>query len=104
MTHFKEEKIIDRNLDIQDRYHKLNHIGIEHQIRPYVVDKTIGTWARRAAIQMAAVCKIGSMTDDLIAIALDNSEVYQIRIKASYALQELCNNEKMEKLLPLVRD
>ncbi len=103
LNHFNEEKIIDRNLDIQDRYHKLNHKGLESQIRPYIVDKTRGLWARKATIQMASVCGIQSCTDDLISIALDNSEIYQIRTRACYALRELCGVEKMERLMPLVR-
>ncbi|MEC0239751.1 hypothetical protein P4H66_07755 [Paenibacillus dokdonensis] len=98
---YNSEKITDRDFD--EYLYKLSNPILEQQIRPYVVDQQYSYLARRAAIRIAIACKLNAIQDDLLKVALNQEEDYQVRIQAGYALCRLANEETRRKLLPLAK-
>jgi hypothetical protein len=61
---YDEERLFDK-VESYKHYKKLNHPGLENQLRPYIVDKNKSFFARRAAINMPEACKLHALQKDL---------------------------------------
>ncbi|CAG7644569.1 hypothetical protein PAESOLCIP111_04730 [Paenibacillus solanacearum] len=98
---YNAEKI--RDWDFDEYFYKLNNPILEQEIKPYVLDQQRSYVARRAAIRIARACKLSGLQDDLLKVALDQDEDYQVRIQAGYALCELADEDTKRQLLPLAK-
>lgn len=100
---FEEERLLDRSYEISKHYRKLCHPGLASQLRPYICDRSRGVIARRVAIDIAEECRQDVLTGDLVAIALDQTEEYQIRIQATCAVSRIGDDTAKSSLIPLAR-
>ncbi|WP_433709078.1 NACHT domain-containing protein [Paenibacillus illinoisensis] len=101
LEQYNEEKI--REWDFDDYFHKLKNPFLVQQIKPYMLNRNYSYAARRAAIRIARVCEVSVLKDDLLKIALNRDEDYQIRIQAGYALSDLASEETRKFLFPLLK-
>ena len=79
----------------------LNNPDLASVVRPYIADTARCSEARRAAISIAAACRLTELQGDLIAVALDASEVGPIRIRAAATLSEIGDTVARGALRPL---
>lgn len=98
---YDAEKI--RDWDFDNYFYKLNNPALEQQIKPYVLDQQRSYVVRRVAIRIARACQLSILQDDLLKVALNQNEDYQIRTQAGYALSEFADEETKRKLLPLAK-
>ncbi|MGE0821978.1 MAG: NACHT domain-containing NTPase [Candidatus Binatia bacterium] len=101
---YNEEKLFDFDREKWKRYRKLSHPNLDKQLRPYIVDKRKNLVARRVAIDIAETCKVQSLQEDLVTIALDPSQPHQIRIEAAGAVSRIGEASTKAKLKPLAMD
>ncbi|KIL40266.1 hypothetical protein SD70_14885 [Gordoniibacillus kamchatkensis] len=101
MELYSAERIKDWDFD--EYFYKLYNPFLDKQIKPYVSDKQHSYVARRAAIRIARACKLGVLQDDLLEVALNKDEEYQVRVQAAYALCELADEQTKRKMLPLAK-
>jgi hypothetical protein len=102
---YEQEKLQDQNRDNYHQYAKLNHPRLATQLRPYISDTTKQIEARYLAIDIAEVCKVDELQEDLLNIALDSSQLIYLRVSAAKALCSIGNIDTRIKLKPLaVRD
>ena len=99
---FEEERAAD-DWEFRARYRKLNHPGLEAQVRPFIRDKSKNFIVRRAAIDIAQECKIKGVQDELIEVSLDPSELLSIRVQAAHAIAAVADRETKRLLKPLAR-
>jgi predicted NACHT family NTPase len=101
-----DEKILMDNFSInKEFYRKLEHPGLAEQLRVYIKDNTKNLDVRIVAIDIADICRVQSLLDDLIEITLDSRHPDLIRVKAASAISRIADdksNPKLEKLKPLV--
>ena len=100
---FEEERLFDQDFEISKRYKKLDYPGLAAQLRPYICDRTKGVITRRVAIDIAEDCHQFALREDLINIALDQTEEYQIRVQATCAISRIGDDTAKSKLLLLAR-
>ena len=53
----EEERLLDRDWEISKRYQKLNYLGLDAQLRPYICDHSKKVIVRRVAIDIAEDCR-----------------------------------------------
>jgi predicted NACHT family NTPase len=99
---YNEEKLPEFDSDNYSRYRKLVHPGIVEQIEPYIRDLNKSFQARYVAIDIAEVCNLQVLQDDLIDVALDSSQPLKIRVNAVSAVCRIGNDEGKARLKPLV--
>ena len=80
---------------------KLLHPNLPEQLRPYITSKEKNLFTRKAAIEIAEVCRVRALQSELLSITLDTSEEYAIRTEAAHALSIVGDKETNEKLKPL---
>jgi len=81
-------------------YRRLAHPDIAAQVRPYLSERQ-DFRMRNTAIWIAAACTPAELCDDLLAIASDPSDDYQIRWRAVWALGHYHDAETILRLRPL---
>lgn len=86
LTLYEQGKLYDRNRDNYHQYAKLNHPGLAAQLRPHISDTTKQIDVRDLAIDIAEVCKVDELQDELVNIALDSSQLIDLRASAAKAL------------------
>jgi hypothetical protein len=91
----------DFNLGQGDRYRKLAHTGLGDQLRAYILDRKHNVVARRAALRIAEACSILDLKDDLLAIAVDQTDDPHIRACAVAALSTCGDESAWLALKPL---
>jgi len=101
LTLYDEEKLLDADLNLRWRYHKLKHPHISEQLRPYIIDSTKRILVRRAATDIAEACECQELQGDLLKLALDQSEPLPLRVNAAYAINRIGDNETKAELRPL---
>jgi hypothetical protein len=101
LKHYEEEKIFDFNRDNYSRYEKLKHSGITVQLRPYIQDSSKPFYVRDAAIDIAEVCEVNELQEDLVNLALDSSQEIELRISAAKAICKIGNTSTRLRLKPL---
>jgi len=82
-------------------YDKLSHPRLADQIRPYIRDIDKSVESRVVAIRIAAACKEYSLQDDLVKIALDQSQPLEVREEAADAISIIGEGKAKERLKPL---
>jgi hypothetical protein len=103
LRHFDEERLIDYDFDLHERYRNLSHSGLAEQLRSYITDRTKNAMLRRVAIDIAEACIVSALQNDLAAVALDDTEVIGTRVNAAYAIVKIGDKEARETLMPLAR-
>lgn len=98
---YDEGGLLDRDWNNQKRYKKLYHPGLADQLRPYICNSTKGIIVRRVAIDIAEACKLQTLQDDLVNIALDQKEPLLIRKEAAYATGRIAEDTIKIRLKPL---
>ncbi|HSK72810.1 MAG TPA: hypothetical protein VK892_14005, partial [Pyrinomonadaceae bacterium] len=83
-------------------YQKLKHSKLAEQLRPFICDKTKGWLVRRVAIDIAEACEIKELQNDLLKLALDETELHPTRVNATYAVKRISDEETKSKLRPLI--
>ena len=81
-------------------YRKLAHPDIASQIRPFLVERQ-DRRIRYTAIWVVVACALTELQDDLLAVAFDPSDDYEIRWRAVWALGHIADASTRLKLRPL---
>ena len=102
LKQFEQQKIIDADWGHYSQYQKLKHPGLESQLKPYIKDKTKHFLVRRVAIDIAEACEVESLQALLANVALDNSDMLQIRYHAACAVSLIADDKTRLRLKPLV--
>lgn len=95
---FDAEQLLDRNRGL---YRRLRHSDIADQVRPYIRDQRKGVLVRRAAIHIAEECRVQEVQDELVMVALDQSDDLIVRRSAAYAIARMGDDTVKAKLKPL---
>lgn len=96
-----EDKLINGDLNNYRRYRKLKHPGLLKQLQPYIFNVNKSVQSRYIAINVAEVCELQELQEDLVNVALNSLEPLQIRINAVSAICRIGNDEAKTKLKPL---
>ena len=99
-----KEKLLDDDWGLYKQYEKLHHPNLAGQLKPYICDLTKGFLVRRVAINIAEACKLQTLQDDLLEVALDNSQRLETRIEAACAVACVGDETVRTKLKPLATD
>lgn len=67
-------------------YRCLTYPGLGRQLQPYIANPDAPEGARYLAVAMAEKCRVGELQKDLLKLALDASEPYYLRIRATDAV------------------
>lgn len=81
---------------------RLFHAGLAEQLRPYLVDRERAWEARCAALYIARACKLASLQEEYLSLALDPQEHIGVRCLALYALEEMGSTQARERLRPIL--
>ncbi len=101
LTLYDSGELLDFDWDIRRRFQKLAHPGLSAQLRPYIRDKTKGIVVRRVAVNIAQACEEKSLEDDLVAVSLDASDIYEVRAAAAFCILRIGNSTAKRELRPL---
>src|SRR2546427_6397245 len=91
----------DRRWDMHRQYRKLMHPKLHQQLEPYIRDRGKGIIVRRAAIDIAEACELGTLQNVLTEITLDVEEPIPIRVRAAYTVAQIADGPTKLKLKPL---
>lgn len=86
MLQFERGQIVDGYRTTRRWLHKLQHEGLDEVLRPYLLGQSGDAGTRRFAVQIADACKLMSLRDELVHLALDEAADVYSRIWAAYAL------------------
>ena len=98
---YDREELLDTDWAIRREYRKLNHSKLADQLRPFITNQAKGALVRRVAVQIAEECQLREVSQELLAVALDNSDDIQIRTQAAYAIARVGDEATRAKLRPL---
>jgi hypothetical protein len=90
---YDEERLLDRDWGVRQRYSKLVHPGLDEQLRPYICDMTRGITVRGVAIDIAEACTLQTLQQDLADTAVDTSEPLSVRVDAATAVSHIGDEE-----------
>lgn len=94
------EKLKDE-FGIDKHYKKLLHPRLAEQLRAVISSKAHHPLTRRVATDMAEACELRDVQDDLVSLALDQTESLPLRTNAAYAIWRIGDNTARAKLKPL---
>ncbi len=94
-------KLVDSDWDLIRMYRKLNHPSLPEQLRPYIRDKQKDIVVRRVAIDIAEACEILALQEDLVQVALDETDSYAARVQAAFAISQMADDRAKQMLKPL---
>lgn len=92
------EEWIDSDWSVHGSYSKLKHPGLADQLRPYIGDKRMGTFARRLATDIAEACEVRLLQGDLADLARDPEEDTHLRVNAAYAVVRIGDSQTKARL------
>ncbi|MEY4418660.1 MAG: hypothetical protein RIQ88_1098, partial [Actinomycetota bacterium] len=98
LTQYEEGKLFDRDKNNYRNYGKLKHPGLARQLYPYISDSSKQADARDLAIDIAAVCEVSELQDELAEIALDSTQSIYLRVSAAKAICSVGNATTRLKL------
>jgi len=103
LMQYEQEKLYDHERTQYQNYGKLKHPGLAAQLRPYIQDPTKQIDARDTAIDIAEVCEVFELQEELVnlAIDLDSSQSIYLRVSAAKALCSIGDATTRWKLRPL---
>lgn len=102
LTQYEEGKLFDRGRNNYRHYAKLKHPGLVEQLRPYICDSGKQIDAQELAIDLAEVCEVSELQDELAELALDSSQSIYLRVSAAKAICSVGNAATRLRLKPLV--
>ncbi len=93
-------EIHDFNFKLRDSYHKLKHLGIVEQLKPYLTNgkNQYNTMVRRFAIDVCERCELSELSDVLFGILTSSTEDESIKVEAISALSKIADNSYRQKL------
>lgn len=97
LKQYDQEKLFP-SFDNFIRDKKLKHPGLAEQLRPYIQDYSKQFYARCEAIEIAKVCEISDLQEDLVNLALDSSQHIQLRAEAARAICSIGDADTRLKL------
>jgi len=86
LTQYEEGKLFDWGRNNYRNYAKLQHPGLAEQLRHYICDSSKQIDARDLAIDIAEVCEVSELQEELANLALDSSQSFCLRVSAARAL------------------
>lgn len=101
LTQYEEEKLFDWDRSNYRNYAKLKHSGLADQLRLYICDSSKQIDARALAIDIAEVCEVSDLQEELVNLALDSSQSVYLRVSAAKALGSIGDRFTQLKLKPL---
>ncbi|MHC5770736.1 MAG: NACHT domain-containing protein [Nostoc sp.] len=101
LKQYQQGKLFDSNRDNYFSYEKLKHSGLAMQLRPYIQDSSKPFYARDAAIDIAEVCEVSELQEELINLALDSYQSIYLRVSAAKAICTVGNTSIRLQLKPL---
>jgi predicted NACHT family NTPase len=101
LIQYEEGKLFDRNRNNYRNYGKLKHPGLVEQLRPYICDSSKQIDARDLAIDIAEVCEVSELQEELVTLALDSSQSIDLRVSAAKTLCSVGDAGTRLKLKPL---
>ena len=101
LTQYEQESFFDKERINYHSYWKLKHPKLAEQLRPYIVDSSRQIDARDTAIDIAEVCELSELQDELVNVVLDSSESIELRISAAKTISSIGNSNSRLKLKPL---
>lgn len=101
LTQYEEESFFDKERINYHSYWKLKHANLAEQLRPYIVDYGRQIDARDTAINIAEVCELSELRDELVNLALDSSESIHLRVSAASAIASIGDEQARVKLKSL---
>jgi hypothetical protein len=96
-----EEGNLLYDIRISGDYRKLSHPSMGAQLKPYLCDKNKNPAVMEAVINMARVCNLKILQNELVDIALDQCQAYEIRKDAARAITQIADDETKSKFKPL---
>ncbi|BAZ33929.1 hypothetical protein NIES4074_64430 (plasmid) [Cylindrospermum sp. NIES-4074] len=101
LKYYNDEKLLNRDLGNYFKYKKLKHPRLAEQLRVYIQDSSKSLEARDEAIDIAKICEVDDLQENLVNVALDSSQSIHLRVNAANALCSIGNSETKLKLKPL---
>lgn len=101
---YDEEQALDEDSSLSKCYHKLTHLQLAEQLRPYIMDPTKGIVVRRVAILITAACQERVLQQELLQVALNPAEHDHVREMAVYAIGAMGDAETKQALRPLLQE
>ncbi len=101
LTQYEQEIFFDKERTNYHSYWKLKHPNLAEQLRPYIVDYSRQIDARDTAINIAEVCELSELQDELVNLALDSSESIHLRVSAAGAIALIGDKQARVKLKSL---
>ncbi|HBL12472.1 MAG TPA: hypothetical protein DD379_13910, partial [Cyanobacteria bacterium UBA11162] len=101
LIQYEQEKLYDYGTNHYQSYWKLQHPRLPIQLRPYIQDCSKQIDARDTAIDIAEVCEVSELQEDLLDLALDLSQSIYLRVSAAKALCSIGDADTRLKLKPL---
>jgi len=99
---YDEEQILERPLENYGHYRKLAHPTLAEQLQPYIRDLNKKEQARLVAIDIAEVCQLQELKDDLVDVVIEDLEPIMIRLGAAQAIDSINDTQTKNKLKSLV--
>ena len=101
LKQFEQQIIVDSDWGRYSQYQKLKHPDLELQLKPYIKDKAKHFLVRRVAIDIAEECEVKTLQNLLANVALDSSDMLQIRDQAAHAVSKIGDAKTRLRLKPL---
>ncbi|WP_375505033.1 NACHT domain-containing protein [uncultured Nostoc sp.] len=102
LKQYEQGKLFDSHRDNYPRYEKFKHSGLAVQLLPYIQDLSKPIDARDAAIDIAEVCKVDELQEELVNLALDSSQSIYLRASAAKAICTVGNASARLRLKSLI--
>lgn len=87
---------------ISINYASFAHAGLAGQLRPYLVEDQWNIEVRRLAISLVEDCGVKELQQQLADIALDDSQLMLVRVKAAHAVSGIGDGDVRRQLKPLL--
>ncbi len=100
----EKDKLLPYDTRIRSHLRKLDNPNLSKLLRPYISDTSRNPLARHLAIDIAEACQVQELSEDLAAVALDRSQLLDVRVNAACAVARSGTDNSKGRLLPLVTD
>ena len=90
-----------RVLEIREYFDRLDSPGLAQILERYLAGRTLAGSARIAAIEIIRACKVSILQDNLVSIALDQTEAFFVRCQAASAVKDIGSSAQRGQLSAL---
>jgi predicted NACHT family NTPase len=101
LNHYNDGKLFNRDFGSYLKYKKLKHPGLAEQLRPYIQGSDKKNEARYEAIDIAEVCEVSELQEDLVTLVFNSSQDIRMRANAANAISLIGDLNTRLKLKPL---